>query len=298
MKKNIETEMESLWNSIPLEDADSKDIEVSKAFYEFSSRAGGPRRTFGWWALRVAAALMVPCAIWTIYSVINRTDEKPLVADVDWKQVEVPAGQVKSIVLPDGTAVTMDAGSRIVYPAEFQSQSRQIFFCGEGYFEVASDETHPFVISTDDAKVEVVGTKFNLRSFPNDSSVELALYEGKVRFNYSNSLGQDTEYSVSPGEMIEYSREDASLKSKFFTGREYSSWIGGDLIFRSKPLKEIASQLERTYNIRIVIRNQDLRDIPYYLAVSGRQNVDDVVELLKMDSRLRIRRVGDIIEIY
>lgn len=298
MDKNIETEMKSLWNSIPLEEAGSDDVVVSKAFSKFSKSVAVHKHSFGWWAVRVAAALFVPCAIWGVYSSISRVDDGSLLADVEWKQLEVPAGVVRNITLPDGTDVTMGAGSRIVYPSEFTSSKRQVFFSGEGYFEVKSDEQHPFVIGTDDAKVEVVGTKFNLRAFPTDSSLELALYEGKVNFSYTNSLGQETEHSVVPGELIEYDHKDASLKSSFFSGREYSSWINGDVIFRSKPLREISSQLERIYDVRFIIRNQELAEIPYYLAVSKGQSIDDVVSLLELDSRLRVRRTANIIEIY
>ena len=94
--------------------------------------------------------------------------------------VESPRGSKLKLSLPDGTSVWLNADSKLLYDNNFGINNRNVTLCGEGYFEVSKNKNLPFQVVSDDIKVEVLGTKFNVKNYPEDPNIKVALLEGSV----------------------------------------------------------------------------------------------------------------------
>ena len=167
-------------------------------------------------------------------------------------QLVIPHGKNSSILLPDGTVAYLNAGSRLVYPNFFKGKNREVFLIGEGFFEVAHDESNPFIVQTTDLNVEVLGTKFNLSAYPSDNIIETVLVEGKVKISQKGFQLLKNDYTLEPNQLAAYNRTSAETKILEVDISNYVSWHNGYLNFNSSDLSRIVKRLERYYNIRIL----------------------------------------------
>ena len=198
----------------------------------------------------------------------------------------------------NNTTVWLNAGSTIIYPEEFIGRFRQIFFTGEGHFSVAKNKEKPFIIKSNESSIEVLGTQFNLKSYSNDNRIEVALLDGSVAFCYPSTTDQEMKCILSPGEQVYYNRTTHNLEKKNFILSDYSSWKDGKYYFKNETLENIAKQLERNFDVNIIIKNDSLKQIPYHMAFVNNETLDDILSAMNLDGYLTIKRDGKIIEIY
>jgi transmembrane sensor len=199
---------------------------------------------------RAAAILIFPIIIFFFYYTWIR---EPVPSNV-YTETIVPLGQKSEIVLPDSTHVWLNSASRLRYPVGFGSAIREVFLDGEAYFEVTRDKHHPFLVQTSSLAVEVLGTKFNVKAYPDEMEVKTALLEGKVNLQVALEAGKgDVEtLEMKPGEMIEYSRTDHSVLRTGFKADEVIGWRSNRLIFRDDTFDKLVKKIERWYNVKII----------------------------------------------
>ncbi len=185
--KNYFIQQREVWFSAVSREAASK-YNKDKAFDTFKKRIGnrkeiektshhGFRLSMLWrYAAIIAVILAVGCfSYWQ-----GGVNVKDTFADIS---VEAPLGSRTKLYLPDGTLVWLNAGSRMTYSQGFGVDNRMIELEGEGYFEVRRNEKLPFFVKTKDLQLQVLGTKFNFRDYPEDHEVVVSLLEGKVELN-------------------------------------------------------------------------------------------------------------------
>lgn len=293
--------MYSLWKELESQTDEESLEEIRAAFEVFrkrvseSERSSRKRRTgFPWWFGRVAAVLVLPLIGVSLYQASRYLSD----TDTVWVEECIAPGQKGQITLSDGTEVWLNSGSRLIYPSDFSGRSRKVFFTGEGLFDVAYDSRRPFEISSGETLTKVLGTRFNLKSYSEDRNVELSLLEGSVSFVYRNSDGEDAECLLSPGEMLDYDKDTESVRKMSFSVADYSSWKDNRLYFRNMTLEEIARELERTFGVDIVIMNEALKSEPYYMAFVNDESIDDILEVIGRDERVKVVKTGTVIGIY
>jgi len=170
-------------------------------------------------------------------------------------QLVIPYGKNSSIQLPDGTMAYLNAGSRLIYPSFFTGKIREVFLIGEGFFDVVPDKNNPFVVQTNDLKVEVLGTRFNVSAYPSDNMIETVLVEGKVKISPNSNNPFRKEYVLEANELASYNRTSAETRISAVDVSNYVSWHNGFLNFDSSDLSRITKKLERYYNIRILFED-------------------------------------------
>lgn len=124
---------------------------------------------------------------------------------------------------------------------------RRSFFCGK-------NKEKPFIIKSNESSIEVLGTQFNLKSYSNDNRIEVALLDGSVAFCYPSTTDQEMKCILSPGEQVYYNRTTHNLEKKNFILSDYSSWKDGKYYFKNETLENIAKQLERNFDVNIIIK--------------------------------------------
>ena len=185
-----------------------------------------------------------------------------------------PQKGVASLVLPDGSKVWLKSASSITYPERFAKESRDVSFTGEGYFEVSSDHSVPFVVDCDAFKVKVTGTKFDIKSYRDDKQALAALIEGEVAILYADSTGADKVDKMVGGDLSIFdktSRTNTVVKSNTSI---YSSWIGGVYSFDSETLENILREVCRYYGYNLIVADSCIKD----KVLSGRLQMGDDAE--------------------
>lgn len=166
-------------------------------------------------------------------------------------QIIIPYGKRSEITLSDGTKIWLNAGSTLSYPIRFTGNTREVYLLGEAFFEVATDRSKPFYVITNDLRIRVTGTRFNVTSYENDDVTQAVLVEGKIGAAKNRLFSRTIE--LSPGERIVFDKQENKLQKDKVDIELYTSWIDGYLILENEPVEQIFKKLERYYNKKIVI---------------------------------------------
>ena len=276
--------------------------DKDKAFENFRNRVESQkeiqstsRRGFSLSALwRYAAVVAIIIAVGCISYWQGEVNVKDTFADIS---VEAPLGSKTKLYLPDGTLVWLNAGSRMTYSQGFGVDNRKVELEGEGYFEVKRNEKIPFFVKTKDLQLQVLGTKFNFRDYPEDHEVVVSLLEGKVGLN--NVLREEKEAVLSPDERAVLNKANGLLTVESVTASNASQWADGYLFFDEELLPDIAKELERSYNVKIHIANDSLKTFRFYgNFVRREQNIQEVLEALASTEKMQYKIEERNITIY
>jgi len=211
----------------------------------------------------------------------------------EMNQLVIPYGKTSEIILPDGTNVYLNAGSRLIYPDFFADKNREVFLVGEAFFEVEHSEEQPFVVQTTDIRVRVLGTQFNVSAYPSDNIIETVLTSGRVRLEQNNTgmLSETTE--LSPGQLAAFSKKERTTRLKEVDIEHYTLWKEGLLKFESTDLSRVVKRLERYFNIRFRYDDPFLGGIK----ISGKLELTDsreaVLENVATVASVKITKTGD-----
>jgi len=263
-----------------------------KAFNCFCDRLGIRVKRISWKRIplrvqRFAAILAIPLLLTTIGLYLTRT---PL---EEWQELYVPYGHIEKVILPDSTIIWMNAGSRITYPQAFQAKQRKIFIEGEIFADVKTDPRNPFIISAQDIEVTVLGTKFNLKAYAEDPSIELALVEGVVEIK-TRSRNISQQVSLHDGDMMVYNRESADVELLAFKPSQYKSFAdGGGLHFFNQKFQDITAHLQRLFDVKIIILDNQLAKERYHAFFTNNETVEQMLNTFNVDNSLAIRKEGD-----
>ncbi|WP_420400522.1 FecR family protein [Flagellimonas sp.] len=179
-----------------------------------------------------------------------------------YNTLTVPYGKTFDLQLSDGTKVTLNAGSSIKYPVKFLKEgNREVFLIGEAFFDVAHDAEHQFVVNADQMNITVLGTKFNVSSYPEDTMVNTVLVEGSVQISpVDEEQNMKTNTQLEPGFKASLEKRNGEVTVDEADISLHTAWINGKIVFRHTPFKNIVKKLERHYNVEIINNNQLLDD--------------------------------------
>lgn len=211
-------------------------------------------------------------------------------------QMEVPLGSQTKLILPDGTTVYLNSGSVLKYdPAFIQEKNREVYLVGEGYFEVKKNPDKPFIVHTNELKVKVLGTVFNVRSYPEDSSIEVSLLEGKVNvFSKSETQGN---VILTPDEQLTYDKKSGKMYHCHADVQQASQWTTGRLSFVNASVPTIMKDIERKYDVRIVIQSKYMDKEVFSGSISPKLTVEEILNYIDVDNKYSWSRNGNIITI-
>jgi hypothetical protein len=176
-----------------------------------------------------------------------------------YNELNIPNGKKFNLVLSDGTKVSLNSGSSIKFPVQFlPGQNREVTLTGEAYFEVKKDSLDPFIVQVADLRVRVLGTEFNLSSYPEDKQVTAVLVQGSVGLYSGDVYEPATTTFMKPGFRGMYDHSSGNIDLDEVDTDLYTGWKSGKLVFRGVQFKNIVTKLERIYNVSIVNNNKEL----------------------------------------
>jgi transmembrane sensor len=197
-------------------------------------------------------------------------------------------------LLPDGSVVYLHAGSQIKYPVKFASDKRNVELEGKAYFEVAHNKTKPFIVASGDARVEVLGTRFNVNTHKSGESMEVVLTSGKVSL-YFKGKSKDNVLLM-PGEKAEVFTEKKVISKTLNNDPNYMAWKTRVIIFNDESLSEVVKTLQDVYQTPVRLVNPQLTQCRVTASFND-QSLQSVLEVLKETLGLQVKQNGNIIEL-
>jgi len=203
------------------------------------------------------------------------TDSEELV----YNQLNVPYGKRFELELSDGTIAHLNAGSSLKYPVRFLKEGkREVFLVGEIFLDVAKDTNRPFTIRTsDNLDVHVLGTRFNVSNYPEDTTTEVVLVKGSVGLQVND---ESSAIMLEPGFKGSFDKQDKNITTTPVITGIYTSWVKGELVFRGMSLENILKKLERHYNVAITNQNLEFSQKKFN-ANFGNEPIETVLDYFK-----------------
>lgn len=216
----------------------------------------------------------------------NDSEAKP-----EYTILQVPKGGEFTVTLLDGSVVSINSESKLTIPTTFSKENRTIAFEGEAYFDIVKDSSHPFKIELGHSTIEVLGTSFNVRSYPDEQEIQTTLVDGRVVFATA-----DEELILQPGEQSVWDRKHSPIRRKVDTDM-YTGWRTGIFIFNETPLKEVMKTLARWYNFEAKFLDPQLQDVTFSGEVMRYDTFDKIIEMFELTGNVKFTINGKEIEI-
>jgi transmembrane sensor len=206
------------------------------------------------------------------------------------------AAQASNIehVLPDGTVVSLHAGSQITYPEEFAANTRRVDLQGEAYFKVTHDKTKPFVVSSGNARIEVLGTQFNVNTKASAGTIEVVLTSGKISLYFKSHPKENI--LLDPGEKAVLRTEQNLISKSTNTDPNYMAWKTKVLVFDNETLAKVVNTLQNVYQTPVTLADPALSECRVTASFDG-QSLESVLQVIKETLDLKVKQNGKTIEI-
>jgi len=203
-----------------------------------------------------------------------------------WHTLETPRASEYRMILSDGTRVFLNAGSKLYFPAEFSTNSREVRLEGEAFFEVAHDAKKPFHVTIENQRIEVLGTSFNINSYEKNS-IKTTLITGRVKINTPNA-----ELLLEPGQQA-LSIGNKLTKHNIDVNDEIA-WTQARIAFSKKTIKQIAMQIERWYDVKFVFdaNLNDVENKTFSGNIARTSNLSEVLKIFTLTNAINYKIEG------
>ena len=199
--------------------------------------------------LAIAAGIAIPlfAALWMF---------QPS-ASLPMTLAQTSTGETKSIQLEDGTQIRLNENSQLKYPTAFSGDTRQVELIGEAYFEVQSNPNKPFEVLMEEAKVRVLGTVFNIRDIPSETTTTVSVEEGKVELSSPNT---NKAVILTKNEVGVYNQTTQQLTENKVNNKNASAWKSKVLTYKSTPLQTVVNDLEQQFGTKTIITSETMNN--------------------------------------
>ncbi len=249
-------------------------IELETVESQEDNLSERPPNRFGWLKWTVAALLGFSAGLYFLMKDSDSVSSKSANSLALNSEVSTKNGSRSNIMLPDGTEVWLNAGSKLTYGKEFGNRIREVSLTGEAFFDVKKDSARPFIIHARNIDIRVLGTAFNVKSYPDDHTTETSLIRGSVEVQIRNRPKE--KFILKPNEKLVVAEEEnpvvpnqpavtanpkpapaprVVIEEVHYDPRESviveTSWMENKLIFSDESFAELAKKMERWYGVRI-----------------------------------------------
>ena len=223
------------------------------------------------------------------------------------------------MLLPDGSKVWLNSESKLEYKKKFNDSTREVTLEGEGFFDVVKDKKHPFIVHTSDIDIKVLGTAFNVKSYPKESYIETTLLRGLIEVTNKKDPSSP-KFLLYPHNKLVFNRQvdntarlskqraGEDLSNKFFekialskniadSALAETSWIHNKLLFDGESLRQNAAKMERWYNVSIHFKDEKVGSTPIRYPLSN-ETIEEALKALQYVEPFNYRINGNEIEIW
>ena len=264
---------------------------------------------------RIKAYIVVTAIVGIITSILlinNYGDKSPSVEQPKQEVIATPKGSRSRTLLADGTTVWLNADSKLHCENDFTGATREVTLEGEAFFDVVKQTNRPFIVHTSGIDIKVLGTAFNVKSYPEDKNVETTLYRGSVEV-FRQEDSSKNGIRLVPNQKLALPKQAANEAPKLSeekrpvakeipvehiitpidstkkeSERIETAWVYSRLEFRVVRFEEVAKKLERWYNIAIIFKDEKVKNLNVY-ATFKNETVEEAFAALKVGFRINYK---------
>lgn len=197
------------------------------------------------------------------------------VSDLKIVSVKVPAKLNHKVTLEDGTIVWINSDSELRYSNHFLGATREVYLDGEALFEVAEDKNKPFIVSTAESKIMVLGTRFNVNAYNSNKQNTTTLISGKVELSAGSH-----RVILHPNEKALFDKKQGEMIVEHCNGERDIAWIKDQYYFNAQPLEEILGVLSRWYDIKFTFTSNSISDLTFTGVVNKKIPISEIIQML------------------
>ncbi|PWJ58575.1 FecR protein [Dyadobacter jejuensis] len=219
-----------------------------------------------------------------VYEMLNVEEKAP----VTYNTIRTPVGGQYHVILPDGSKVWLNSESSLYFPTAFNGPKRVVKLTGEGYFEIEHDSNKPFLVSTLQTDIEVLGTHFNVMAYTNEGANRTTLLEGAVKVGSGAN-----KRTLKPGQQAVGSGD---IRVIDIDPDQAVAWKNGYFQFESESLESILRQLKRWYDIELEDEHA-IPDTHFTAYISRNTSLSNVLRMLELSGELKFKIEGNKVSI-
>lgn len=309
--RNNEYDEQAAWNKLKKAILSSDDISYSRRFY--LQQLGKIVAVF---------ILVFFSGILTLYFINNRSSKQnQLTAYTEHK---VSYGSKSQLILPDGTKVWLNAGSKLRYSLQFNQTIREVYLEGEAFFDVSKNKDKPFLVKTTGVTIKVLGTAFNVKAYPDERTIETSVQRGLVQvisnsqsaigtqkvFLHANQKaifdrigGETPNVAITNKPIGKVAKIDSVVRIKPISVsgavdvKAVSSWKETRWIIEREPLADLAVKIERRYDVKILFDDDKLKAY-VFSGVLEDESLEQVLNVIKLSAPVNYEVNQKVVKLY
>jgi transmembrane sensor len=232
-----------------------------------------------------ATIIVLIASVFLVYQVADKDNHKEIASvKIPANEISINSGSRTRIVLPDGSQVWINSGSKLTYDNSFKGNTREVQLDGEAYFDVVKDAARPFIVHTSGIDIKVLGTAFNVKAYKIEPVIEATLIHGSIEVINKNRPGapgvmlkphEKLIYNKFPGSDTRDQRADVTIQAepdaysitikplnKNIADNEITetAWVYNKLTFEDERFEDLALKMERWYDLKIIFESNKLKD--------------------------------------
>lgn len=274
--------------------------------------------------LKLAASWIIFLALGSLitYWYTAKNNGSQIAGDPGKVEVHSPLGSRSRITMPDSTLIWLNAGTTITYDKGYGTNTRAVDLEGEAYFNVKSDNRHPFIVHTSDIDIRALGTRFNVKAYTEEKSITATLEEGKIDINVPGSGFKKENILLKPNENFIYNKKSSgnAEKMQILPGDPvspekvspensvniiisnvktelYTSWKDQRWIIEREPFNTLVPMLERRYNMKIIFQDPGIRDFKFTGTVEN-ESIGELLNAIKFTAPIDYSIIKDTVRLY
>jgi ferric-dicitrate binding protein FerR (iron transport regulator) len=237
-------------------------------------------------------------------------------------EVFAKPGVKTQVILPDGTLIWLNSDSKLIYEHDFKEPTREVQLIGEAFFDVAKDASRPFIVHTSDIDIKVLGTAFNVKSYPQNEVIETTLLRGIIEVTkpkqpnspkiilhphekliFQKTLESNAAVSGQKDSVAITTFQNADIavlkipKNMPDSALTETSWVYNKLIFEGDTFKELAEKMERWYNVKIIFHNTQVASYRFR-GVFENESLEEALEALQLTASFQYKINNHEVHIY
>ena len=220
------------------------------------------------------------------YTIKNRSSSNSKNEKIASNFLTIPRGGQFSLNLEDGTKVLLNSDSKIKYPVKFiKGKNRQVeLLYGEAFFDVSSSQNNngsEFIVSTKTQKINVLGTKFNIKAYSEDDIITTTLVEGKVKVGNGKN-----QILLSPNQQSKVDSNSPVINVSNVDVSQQISWINGLFSFNDTSLEDIMQTLSRWYDLEFIFKSANQKGFIFSGILERTKSIEDILLIIEKTSSL------------
>ncbi|MCZ4695404.1 DUF4974 domain-containing protein [Ancylomarina euxinus] len=257
-----------------------KRINQETKVVDFNERVS-KKKSMGWMRIAASVVAFISLGALSYYEISDPFSHLNLIG---YDLVEAEAGTQQTQLLADGSTVYLNGDSRLKYKVGSEANERKLYLEGEAFFDVARDESKPFVIGLEMSHVQVLGTSFNIKAYPEDEQISTSVITGRVAFEASNT----ESLILIPGNKGVIDKDKKSIAKLDVDNSMDLAWMDKALYFENTSLSELAKSLHRMYGVKIKLTDGSLKNLKI-TAKFENEKFEEILKILEMTNEFSYR---------